>query len=48
MDEVNKSVPKVGNKDAGYTIEFRNDGVYLTVFDSDEPGIKFELSDIAR
>lgn len=46
MDEVNKSVPKVGNKDAGYTIEFRNDGVYLTVFDSDEPGIKFELSDM--
>ena len=46
MDEEKKSVPKEGNKDSGYLVEFRNDGVYLTVFDSQEPGLQFELSDM--
>jgi len=46
MDEEKKSVSEVGSKDSGYLVEFRGDGVYLTVFDSQEPGIKFELSDM--
>lgn len=44
----NTSVSKVGNRDSGYLFEFRNDGVYLTVFESLEPGIQFELSDMRQ
>ena len=46
MGEEKLSVPNVGNKESGYLVEFRNDGVYLTVYASDEPGIQFELSDM--
>ncbi|WP_027407305.1 DUF342 domain-containing protein [Anaerovibrio sp. RM50] len=42
------SVSKVGSRDSGYVFEFRNDGVYLTVYDSTEPGIQFELSDMRQ
>ncbi len=37
------SVSTVGNRESGYLFEFRNDGVYLTVYESSEPGIQFEL-----
>ncbi|WP_233127421.1 DUF342 domain-containing protein [Anaerovibrio sp. JC8] len=42
------SVSKVGSRDSGYLFEFRNDGVYLTVYESTEPGIQFELSDMRQ
>ena len=38
----------VGGKDAGYLLEFRNDGAYLTVYPSDDQGVLFELSDIGQ
>jgi len=42
------SVSTVGSRDSGYLFEFRNDGVYLTVYESSEPGIQFELSDMRQ
>ncbi|MBO5589393.1 MAG: DUF342 domain-containing protein, partial [Anaerovibrio sp.] len=42
------SVSTVGSRDSGYLFEFRNDGVYLTVYESTEPGIQFELSDMRQ
>lgn len=38
----------VGGKDAGYLLEFRGDGAYLTVYPSDDQGVLFELSDIGQ
>ena len=40
--------PPVGGKEAGYLFEFREDGVYLTVFPEAADGVLFELSDIRQ
>ena len=46
MDEV--TYPTVGNKDAGYLFEFREDGVFLTVYPSDSNETLFELTDLQQ
>ena len=40
--------PAVGSKDAGYLCEFREDGVYLTIYPDAADGLLFELSDIRQ
>lgn len=42
------TTPRIGGQHAGYLFEFRSDGVYLTVYPSNEPGIQFELSDMRQ
>ncbi len=43
-----KSYPTVGGKDAGYLFEFREDGVFLTVFENEASDLMFELSDMRQ
>ena len=40
--------PAVGSKEAGYLCEFREDGVYLTIYPDAADGLLFELSDIRQ
>ena len=40
--------PAVGSKEAGYLFEFREDGVYLTIYPDAADGLAFELSDIRQ
>lgn len=40
--------PAVGSKEAGYLCEFREDGVYLTIYPDAANGLLFELSDIRQ
>lgn len=40
--------PTVGSKEDGYLFEFKADGVFLTVFPSEDEGILFELSDMRQ
>jgi len=40
------SLPSVGGRDAGYLFEFKNEGVFLTVYPSSETKILFELVDM--
>lgn len=39
--------PTIGNPESGYKYEFRDDGVYLTVYPN-EDGLPFELSDMRQ
>ena len=39
---------EVGGRKAGYLFEFRQDGVYLTVYPADDSGMLFELSDMRQ
>jgi hypothetical protein len=39
--------PPVGGEGAGYLLEFREDGVYITIFPGSN-GVLFELSDIRQ
>ena len=43
-----KLSPTVGSKEDGYLFEFKADGVFLTVFPSEDEGILFELSDMRQ
>lgn len=43
-----QQVRSVGGQEAGYLFEFREDGVYLTVYPNEEGGILFELSDMQQ
>ena len=47
MDE-KQSIPKVGGKEAGYLFEFKPEGVFLTVYPSEDTSILFELSDMRQ
>lgn len=47
MDE-NRKIPNVGGSEAGYLFEFKEDGVYLTVYPHADGGILFELSDMRQ
>lgn len=40
--------PAVGGKEAGYLFEFREDGVYLTIFPDAANGLMFELLDLRQ
>ncbi|SFT71428.1 hypothetical protein SAMN02910356_01752 [Selenomonas sp. GACV-9] len=40
--------PAVGSIEAGYLFEFREDGVYLTIYPDAADGLAFELSDIRQ
>jgi uncharacterized protein (DUF342 family) len=40
--------PAVGGKEAGYLLEFLEDGVYLSIYPDQGDGILFELSDIRK
>ena len=40
--------PAVGGKEAGYLLEFLEDGVYLSIYPDQGEGILFELSDIRK
>ena len=43
-----KLSPIVGSKEAGYLFEFKADGVFLTVYPTEDDGILFELSDMRQ
>lgn len=47
MGDAVDSYPTMGNAESGYKFEFRSDGVYLTVYPS-EDGLLFELSDMRQ
>ena len=40
--------PKLGGQDAGYLFEFRDDGVYLTIYPNTADSLLFELSDMRQ
>ena len=40
--------PAVGGPDAGYLLEFLQDGVFVTVYPSDGTEMLFELSDVRQ
>ena len=40
--------PKLGGKDAGYLFEFKEDGVYLTIYPNTADSLLFELSDMRQ
>lgn len=44
----NQQVRTVGGQEAGYLFEFREDGVYLTVYPNEGGGSLFELSDMQQ
>ena len=44
----NQKIPDVGGQEAGYRFEFKEDGVYLTVYPNEGGGIPFELSDMQQ
>lgn len=46
--EEDKMVPTVGGEEAGYLFEFKDDGVFFTVYPSGDSGILFELSDMRQ
>ncbi|HCB92583.1 MAG TPA: DUF342 domain-containing protein [Selenomonas sp.] len=46
--EGEKSYPTVGGQDAGYLFEFKDDGVFLTVYEDETGDIKFELSNLRQ
>jgi hypothetical protein len=46
MDEV--TYPTVGDREAGYLFEFREDGVFLTVYPSESNETLFELTDLQQ
>lgn len=46
--EGEKSYPTVGGQDAGYLFEFKEDGVFLTVYEDETGDIKFELSNLRQ
>jgi len=46
--EGEKSYPTVGGRDAGYLFEFKEDGVFLTVFENEDSDLLFELSDMRQ
>lgn len=50
MDEANQVAANfiVGGEDAGYLFEFKEDGVYFTVYPRLDDGILFELTDITK
>ena len=47
MDEEN-FYPTLGSPDAGYKYEFREDGVYLTIYPNGDDVLQFELSDMRQ
>ena len=40
--------PSLGSTEAGYLFEFREDGVYLTIYPNDAASLLFELSDMRQ
>ncbi len=46
--EGEKSYPTVGGQDAGYLFAFKEDGVFLTVFENEASDLMFELSDMRQ
>ena len=40
--------PTIGGADSGYKFEFRNDGVYLTIYPNSADSLLFELSDMRQ
>ncbi len=40
--------PRLGGKDAGYLFEFKEDGVYLTIYPNTADSLLFELSDMRQ
>ena len=42
------SFPTIGGVEAGYKFEFRNDGVYLTIYPNSADSLLFELSDMRQ
>ena len=40
--------PTLGGSEAGYKFEFRNDGVYLTIYPNAADSLLFELSDMRQ
>lgn len=40
--------PKLGGQDAGYLFEFKDDGVYLTIYPNTADSLLFELSDMRQ
>ena len=40
--------PTVGGSEAGYQYEFRDDGVYLTIYPNSADSLLFELSDMRQ
>ena len=40
--------PVAGGMDSGYKFEFRPDGIYLTIYPSEEDSFRFELSDMRQ
>lgn len=45
---VDPAVPETGRREKGYTLEFKNDGTYLTVYPYIDDRILFELTDITK
>ena len=43
-----KDYPKLGGPDSGYLYEFRDDGVYLTIYPNTADSLLFELSDMRQ
>ena len=46
--EEERSYPTVGGQDAGYLFEFKEDGVFLTVYENEASDLMFELSDMRQ
>ena len=46
--EGERSYPTVGGQDAGYLFEFKEDGVFLTVYENETNELMFELSDLRQ
>ena len=46
--EGERSYPTVGGQDAGYLFEFKEDGVFLTVYENETSDLMFELSDMRQ
>lgn len=46
--EDEKKVSTVGSEEAGYLFQFKEDGVFLTVYPSGDSGLLFELSDMRQ
>jgi len=46
--EDEKKVSTVGGEEAGYLFQFKEDGVFLTVYPSGDSGLLFELSDMRQ
>ena len=42
------AVPTIGGFDSGYKYEFREDGVYLTIYPAESESLMFELSDMRQ